>query len=1147
MLDKIHANVGNGKIKIIITIRDTVKHSCQEVFDSHRLFKYDFIDLSSDKFELSSEEKFTFLTKYMNEFRQSDYVEDAGFVDCNVVTILKTEEVLKIIAVNPVKGFPLAMYQFVHNDKFFHLGSKFFDRPTVAMLEEMNEIRRKGKKDTEFRIQYAVMVFTAINENCIDLDERSNRIVVRRIMRAIYGKTNTLKTCSISDAVAGLKGSYLVTFSNERLYRFHHPTLQECVILSFAQVDEEYIEQIIPFLSWSFFLKMVKSDAYTQKEGEIVLKIPPHSYKTLAYRLVEIYSVDFRSQIFDVYCFLDELVDTEVFQHKTKLLLTYFLQAFETEDSKDEQNENFSKTSEYIDKSLTQAYSRCDEHMKSKTFFLANFLVSIAIKERQFKVYDFILQKCNQILKTSNNFVAIDFMKAALIRSLYEICSTKDLSCVKATLNLVHKNKIDVVRDQGTNLTTVGLNTGFSDGSGYNYNDANCVFLTFCIWKAYAAMNEPVLRYLLSLYNEIPFDVNLFLKKIYCRSWLKELKSLSHKPLKWIIERFEDQEIVETDFLLGSTCQFQMFRTVEYLVSKCKTVDAISCIKMYLYEEGKNDDTECISNFYFNEDLFNFLFSKIDIDSTSSEMIDIVILTLQKPCIPDSVCETLLPVCIDNEDILTVASIKAHFYLTKLILENSHNVNVQSALLSACSKKTMNVLNALEIETEKLKIVNFIVLEYGTDQIDLKVVCQQALKCRLFKIFHWFIQKFDITLLDVHCIINFSLMCDESEILQNVMDTIDITGLDKLEVLRSVSEHYTVGCSTKILQIVSVIWDSTKNKAELKMKEILDMAYKKRCFELLKWIHENCNLHVSIDAKIVLMLACADGRIDVAKWILHSFEHASLDIEDLNLFMLACDDGRHRAFVQTLLDIKDGDLVMLVCNKVSHFKYQARKIDMIRWVIETFQIKPLDITLGVLTLIRHKKYNKLEIGDAFFKLGVSLLNKHFNCLSTEDKEELMTSFLHDKYYDVVNWLLEDKGYVPFDKQKVLNEACSDGQIKTIQLLKDYFHSLDMNEAMICACIGYTCDQLSICDYLWSEIDKRALDISIIVNTVCKKNVSDNVLTWILIKFQNYQTVNKVLISCCQEGKFNLLKHILITVDDEELDILSAPYGMFTTK
>lgn len=112
-------------------------------------------------------------------------------------------------------------------------------------------------------------------------------------------------------------------------------------------------------------------------------------------------------------------------------------------------------------------------------------------------------------------------------------------------------------------------------------------------------------------------------------------------------------------------------------------------------------------------------------------------------------------------------------------------------------------------------------------------------------------------------------------------------------------------------------------------------------------------------------------------------------------------------------------------------------------------------------------------------------------------------------------------------------------MKTIQLLKYYFHSLDMNEAIICAFIGCTSDQISICEYLWSEIDKRALDISKIVNTVCKKKVNDNVLTWILINFKNYQTVNQVFIYCCQEGKFNLLKHILITVDDEKLDILSA--------
>ncbi|XP_071178011.1 uncharacterized protein [Mytilus edulis] len=168
ILDKVHAYVCQGNIKVIITIRDTVKRQCQEVFDSHRLFQYEFIDLSSQKYLLSQEEKCTVLTKYMETVRQSDFIGSKGYVDCNGDLILKDDEVSNITLENPVKGFPLAVYQFVHNNKYFKLGSKFFDRPTEAMLEEMNAIRRKGEKHRRFMIQYAVMVYTAVNENCIN-------------------------------------------------------------------------------------------------------------------------------------------------------------------------------------------------------------------------------------------------------------------------------------------------------------------------------------------------------------------------------------------------------------------------------------------------------------------------------------------------------------------------------------------------------------------------------------------------------------------------------------------------------------------------------------------------------------------------------------------------------------------------------------------------------------------------------------------------------------------------------------------------------------------------------------------------------------------------------------------------------------------
>lgn len=68
ILDKVHAYVCKGNVKVIVTIRNTVKRNCREVFDNHRLFKHEFIDLSLEKNKLNRKEKENILTKYMNKF-----------------------------------------------------------------------------------------------------------------------------------------------------------------------------------------------------------------------------------------------------------------------------------------------------------------------------------------------------------------------------------------------------------------------------------------------------------------------------------------------------------------------------------------------------------------------------------------------------------------------------------------------------------------------------------------------------------------------------------------------------------------------------------------------------------------------------------------------------------------------------------------------------------------------------------------------------------------------------------------------------------------------------------------------------------------------------------------------------------------------
>ncbi|CAC5425355.1 unnamed protein product [Mytilus coruscus] len=1127
ILDMVHAYVCKGNIKVVITIRDTVKRQCQQLFDNHRLFKFDFIDLSSDKYELSQKEKKTILKKYMKTFRQSDYIKSTGFVDHHHDPILKTDEVSKITGENPVKGFPLVVYQFVHNDKYFKLGSQFFDRPTDAILDEMIEIREKGEDDRKVMIQYAVMVFTAINENCINPDDYSSVTEVPKIIDAIYGESIKLKKCHISDAVKKLKGSYLVNIPNQKSYRLHHPILQESVILSFAKIDDENINKIIPLISWSFCLKMIKPESYKEKEGEVVLAIPANSYKLLANRLADIYMAEIRGFLLAAEYFLRDFINTELFQQDYCLLLPYLLEALEKKDIKDKHTENMTRY---------QAMDICYLFMNNKDVFLTNLLVYVAKTERQFEMYNFILKTFNQVIKNSNNYVSIEIMKRALIQSLYEICSsTKDLRSVKATLEILEENKIPVLLDQCVNLTEIELPI---ERFKMEYDsEPICIFLTLCIWNAYKEFNVPVLKCLLSKYKETPFDVNLFLGMIYRKEWVKkhEQHNLSYKPLKWMTETFADQALLDT------ACKYQMFNTVEYLesASRCKSIDPLSCLKTMI--EGVNDSFIGFQPNYVQE-FIDFLLTQID--CTSKELNPVVISVFQKHEVPDCVFDAFLPVCLNNAKLLSLACINGHFHVVNLIIENSLHIqfeDLQSALLSACKDRggsySLHAFNRIPyIELEKLKIVKYIVGKFGFEHFDLKAACQQACDSSQFKIVEWFVQNIDLTFFDVDFITSSALKRGQFEILEDIMNKTGIARLNKMEVLKSVSEHFTVRCSTKILQIVSTIWNNTDDKEELNMEEIVNTGYKSKCFELLMWIHENCHPHVSIDARRLLMSACEDCRIDVSKRVVQAFEQTTLDIDGGELFLLTCD--------------KKFDL--------SNEMIYEHWIAMLHWILATFQIKRLDIISGVLKLVRVDKNLRNELTN----LLVSILENNVRSLNTEDMEDMKVMIkisLKQKYYDIVNWFLENENCCSFDKQKILNKACSDAEIGTVRLLRKYFYCLDMNQAMnhIFSTSPYyfysfnprnqepKClndhPTVACLNLLWKEVNHDSIDIRTIVSAACQdEQISNDVMTWILLNLPiDRIPINLVLITCCQQSKINHVKYIFHKLDNEQLEVEDA--------
>ncbi|CAG2229499.1 unnamed protein product [Mytilus edulis] len=239
-----------------------------------------------------------------------------------------------------------------------------------------------------------------------------------------------------------------------------------------------------------------------------------------------------------------------------------------------------------------------------------------------------------------------------------------------------------------------------------------------------------------------------------------------------------------------------------------------------------------------------------------------------------------------------------------------------------------------------------------------------------------------------------------------------------MDLLKYITKYYTARYYVVILKTVSVIWKSAKDKRELKMEEIVTMAYEGKCFELLVWIHLSCKLHISIDAEKVFLLACQECRMDVAEWVLQNFDQTSLKIDEGKVFIIACEK---------------------ICNKPKATPQFVRVID---WTREVSQINPSDLKSGVLKLINHEGDVTWKIRDDFmdFKMNlvIDILGNNLIFLSTDDIEEIMNKSLEQKYYDLVNWLMVNKSSWSFDKQNFLNKACADGEIKTLKMLKKNF-------------------------------------------------------------------------------------------------------------
>ncbi|CAG2215312.1 unnamed protein product [Mytilus edulis] len=292
--DNIHSMVVQGFVKVIFTMRNTIRSDPQvsDTIDRQRIFqKSRFIDLSSVQIEMKETQKRECLLKYckLNNIGISDpyqFYDEKDFLDPLVPIYLSDQDIYEIsnIDINPLMGYPESCFLFASNRKFTRLGIGFFKHPTQSLCSEIERLRNDGHNDHRKALEYAILVYMALNEDMLNL-KNINITKFNRIYELVYHKKE-LTAKNICRGLKDLTKRYLKT-NIDGTYSFQHRSIFEGVLLSYNDIETDIL---IPLLHIDFIMEIGRLEGYKPQprmENEITLLFKKNDYSLLAQKIIK--------------------------------------------------------------------------------------------------------------------------------------------------------------------------------------------------------------------------------------------------------------------------------------------------------------------------------------------------------------------------------------------------------------------------------------------------------------------------------------------------------------------------------------------------------------------------------------------------------------------------------------------------------------------------------------------------------------------------------------------------------------------------------------------------------------------------------------------------------------------------------------------
>ncbi|CAC5389491.1 unnamed protein product [Mytilus coruscus] len=245
IIDRLHACTIKGNIKVILTVRNTIRMSCEWILNSHTIFHGKCeVDLSSERFKMTKTEKESLLLKYFvaNNFRLLDFNDPENYneetvLDPQITVTVNRVTLHNIVESEPLLGFPEACSLFTGNRKLTRLGLSFFKHPLKYLYEEIEKLRKNGKDSQQDRMSYVTLIYILLNEDVLDPDDIRLKICFE-ILKSCYGISNKeLPPCHIIDAANEMIGRYLIFHSDDGTYHLQHQIIFESILISYSRID----------------------------------------------------------------------------------------------------------------------------------------------------------------------------------------------------------------------------------------------------------------------------------------------------------------------------------------------------------------------------------------------------------------------------------------------------------------------------------------------------------------------------------------------------------------------------------------------------------------------------------------------------------------------------------------------------------------------------------------------------------------------------------------------------------------------------------------------------------------------------------------------------------------------------------------------